>query len=400
MLIGLLGKANVGKSTFFNAATDLGVAVANYPFTTIQANVGIAYLRVQCVCKEFNVKDNPIHSFCIDGNRFIPVNLIDVAGLVPGAHQGKGLGNKFLDDARQADALIHVIDASASTDIEGHPIDAGSGDVMQDIKFVEQEFDLWISSLIKRDWEKAARDSGGNEQKLEQMIVKRLSGLSIAEVEIKNSLNKLGLGKKHPSLWSDTDFYELSKTIRLKSKPIIVAANKADISTAEKYILLTKEIGLEVIPCSSEIEILLKKASKKDIVDYLPGDSSFIVKNANTLTEPQKKALHVAQVFLDRYKSTGIQDILKHVCLTVLKYIVVYPVEDDVKLMDKKGNVLPESKLIPKGYTTKDLAFSIHSDIGKGFLYAIDVRTRQRLGSDYALKNNDVVKIVSTMTRG
>ena len=124
MLIGIIGKSNVGKSTFFNAVTDLSVQTANYPFTTIEPNVGVAYVRIECICKEFEVQDNPVHSVCIDGIRFIPVKVIDIAGLVPGAHLGKGIGNKFLDDSRQADALIHVVDASGSTDSEGRPVAA------------------------------------------------------------------------------------------------------------------------------------------------------------------------------------------------------------------------------------------------------------------------------------
>src|SRR5919206_4594543 len=196
MIIGLAGKANVGKSTFFNAATELAVPAANYPFTTIDPNVGIAYARVKCVCRDLGVEDNPVHSMCIDGNRFIPVKLIDVAGLVPGAHSGKGLGNKFLDDARQADVLIHVVDASGSTDSNGRTVPAGTGDPMSDIEFVEKEFDLWLTSLIAKDWSKNVREAEGQGQKLEQMLAKRLSGLAITESQIASAINSSGLALK------------------------------------------------------------------------------------------------------------------------------------------------------------------------------------------------------------
>ena len=105
MQIGLLGKANVGKSTFFSAATQTKVATGNFPFTTIDPNVGVAHVRKPCACTHFELG---LCGNCKEGTRLIPINLIDVAGLVPGAHEGKGLGNKFLDDARQADALVHV----------------------------------------------------------------------------------------------------------------------------------------------------------------------------------------------------------------------------------------------------------------------------------------------------
>ncbi len=111
MQVGIVGKPNAGKSTFFSAATLTVVPIANYPFTTIKPNRGISYLRTRCVCRELGVQDRPRNSRCVDGERFIPVELIDCPGLVPGASTGRGLGNQFLDDLRKADALIHVIDA-------------------------------------------------------------------------------------------------------------------------------------------------------------------------------------------------------------------------------------------------------------------------------------------------
>ena len=116
--IGLAGKPNAGKSTFFKSATLIDVAIANYPFTTIEPNVGIAYVRTRCVCRELGIDCGK----CVDGWRFIPVKLIDVAGLVPGAHEGRGLGNEFLDNLRQAEGVIHVVDASGSTDEEGNEV--------------------------------------------------------------------------------------------------------------------------------------------------------------------------------------------------------------------------------------------------------------------------------------
>ncbi len=188
MIIGLLGKANVGKSTFFNSATDLSVQVANFPFTTIDANIGIAFVRTNCICKEMGVLDNPVNSRCINGIRFIPVKLIDIAGLVPGAHSGRGLGNKFLDDARQSDVIIHVVDISGSTDEEGKPVSLDSGNPLSDIEFVENEFDLWICSLILKDWDKIVRESENLKQRIEITISKRLSGLSISEKAVRNAI--------------------------------------------------------------------------------------------------------------------------------------------------------------------------------------------------------------------
>ncbi|AIF84801.1 GTP-binding conserved hypothetical protein TIGR00650 [Candidatus Nitrososphaera evergladensis SR1] len=400
MIIGLIGKANVGKSTFFNAATELAVPAANYPFTTIEPNVGVAYARVKCVCREFGVQDNPVHSMCIDGNRFIPVKLIDVAGLVPGAHAGKGLGNKFLDDARQADVLIHVVDASGSTDSAGKTVPAGTGDPMFDINFVEEEFDLWMAGIVSRDWSKTAREAENQGQKLEQMLAKRLSGLAIPEHQIFAAVHESGLASKKPTLWSEADILHFCKVLRAKAKPFLVAANKADLPTAEANIDRMKKAGLTVVPCASEAEAMLKKASKKGILHYLPGDDSFDVKPDVALNDQQKKALDIVRALIEKYGSTGVQEAINIACFDLLHLVAVYPVEDEFKLADKKGNVLPDVRLLPTGSTAKDLAGTVHADLAKGFLYAVDARTKQRIGADHQLKSGDVIKIVSASSRG
>ena len=400
MIIGLIGKANVGKSTFFNAATDLAVPVANYPFTTIEPNVGVAYARTKCVCREFGVQDNPVHSVCIDGNRFIPIKLVDVAGLVPGAHAGKGLGNKFIDDARQANALIHIIDASGSTDNNGRPIRAGTGDPVFDIQFVEEEFVLWLESIIGRDWGKTAREAESQGQKLEQLLAKRLSGLGINEQTITNAVQASDLASKKSVAWTHDDILQFCKVLRTRAKPFVIAANKADLPAADDNIKKMKAGGLELIPCASEAEALLRKASKKGILHYLPGDVSFEVKPEVALSAPQLKALDIVKTFMQKYGSTGVQEAINIVCFKLLRMVAVYPVEDEFKLTDKKGNILPDVWLLPEGSTAKNLAGAIHADLAKGFLYAVDARTKQRIAANHQLKNGDVIKIASATSRG
>ena len=400
MIIGLIGKANVGKSTFFNAATDLAVPVANYPFTTIEPNVGVAYARTKCVCREFGVQDNPVHSVCIDGNRFIPIKLVDVAGLVPGAHAGKGLGNKFLDDARQADVLIHVIDASGSTDNNGRPVRAGTGDPAFDIQFVEEEFDLWLESIIGRDWSKTAREAESQGQKLEQLLAKRLSGLAISEQTITNAVQASGLASKKPVAWTQNDILLFCKVLRKRAKPFVIAANKADLPSADDNIKKMKAGGLELVPCASEAEALLRKASKKGILHYLPSDASFDVKPEVVLTAQQLKALDIVKMFMQKYGSTGVQEAINIACFKLLRMVAVYPVEDEFKLTDKKGNILPDVWFLPEGSTAKNLAEVIHADLAKGFLYAVDARTKQRIAANHQLKNGDVIKIASATSRG
>lgn len=397
MLIGLIGKANVGKSTFFSASTDNIVNIANYPFTTVKPNIGVCHVRINCVCTEFGVKDNPVHSICIDGIRFIPVQIIDVAGLVPGAHEGKGLGNKFLDDARQADALVHVVDVSGSTDSEGRPLTPGSGNPIGDLQFVEEEFDLWLVSIIRRDMDNKDLDSSG--QNIVQVLKKRLSGLGVTEAVLDKIVNKLSLQNKKFKSWTEQEILALCQNVRQDVKPVVIAANKADVSTSQFNLAKLTEKYTNVIPCASEFEMLLRKAVKNGFIHYLPGDSSFEIKENAQLSDKQKEALEIVSNFIKQHGSTGVQQIINLACFSLLEKIVVYPVEDDSKLSDKKGNILPEAYLLNKESTAKDLAHIVHEELGKGFLFAIDVRTKRRLGAEHVLKNNDVIKIVSTTSR-
>ena len=398
MLIGLIGKANVGKSTFFSASTDNIVNIANYPFTTVKPNLGVCHVRINCVCTEFGVKDNPVHSICIDGIRFIPVQIIDVAGLVPGAHEGKGLGNKFLDDARQADALIHVIDISGSTDSEGRPVTPGTGDPLEDIRFVEEEFDLWLVSIIKRDMDNI-KDHDSLGQNTIQVLKKRLSGLGVTEAALDKVLNKLNIQNKKFKAWTEQEIFDFCQSIRRDIKPVVIAANKADISTTQNNLEKLTEKYVNVIPCTSELEMLLRKAVKNGFIHYLPGDKSFEIKENTQLSDKQKQALEIVSNFIEKHGSTGVQEIINLACFNLLEKIVVFPVEDDSRLSDKKGNILPEAYLLNKESTAKDLAHAIHEELGKGFLFAIDVRTKRRLGAEHILKNNDVIKIVSATSR-
>ncbi|MEM4311362.1 MAG: redox-regulated ATPase YchF [Nitrososphaerales archaeon] len=399
MLVGIIGKPNSGKSTFFSAATLVDVPIANYPFTTIKPNIGIAYVRVKCVCKELKVKDNPINSFCIDGNRFVPVKMVDVAGLVPGASKGRGLGNKFLDDLRQADALIHVVDISGKTDSEGRICEYH--DPLKDIEFVEEEFDLWVNSIIEKDWPKIIRRAEAEGEKIEALLAEKLSGLSIKERDIIEALALSNLKGKNPTKWGEKELFLLVKNIRKVSKPMLIAANKVDLSSSKENIEALKRKNINFIPCSSEAELLLKKASKKGLVKYIPGDKDFEIEDESRLTEAQRNSLNlVREKVLKVWGSTGVQEIVNSAFLRLLGAVAVYPVEDENNFSDKKGNVLPDCYLMKRNSTAIDLANTIHSDLAKGFLYAIDAKRKVRLPSDYVLKDSDVIKIVSTTRRG
>ncbi|MDT7875638.1 redox-regulated ATPase YchF [Sulfolobaceae archaeon RB850M] len=396
--IGLIGKTNVGKSTFFSASTLIDVEIANRPFVTIEPNVGIAYVKTKCVHTEFGVKCNPRNSVCIGDYRFIPVKLVDVAGLIPGAHEGRGLGNKFLDDLRKADVLIHVVDASGSTNEEGIPVPPGTRNPEEDIKFIIDEIDEWFYSIISKDWAKFARNIDlSNKDPVEELLAK-LSGLSINKTQIIETLRETKLENVKLMQWSEEDLRNFSKKLREISKPIVIAANKIDILESRKFIDNLKKKYKWVIPTSAEAELALRKASKAGLIEYIPGESDF--KITRELSGKQKQALeYIKKNVLEVYGSTGVQQAINTAVFEALGMIVVYPVEDEKKLTDHNGNVLPDAILIKRGSTPRDLASLIHTELAKGFLYAINVKKKIRVGEDYQLQNNDVIKIVSTTAR-
>lgn len=397
MQIGIVGKPNVGKSTFLNAATDAHAEIANYPFTTINANRGVMYARKPCPCKDFNVKCTPHNSKCIDGTRFVPIEAIDVAGLVPDAYKGRGLGNKFLDDLRQADALIHIVDASGGTDEEGNPLGLGSYDPVKDVEFLEKEITYWLMGIIKKSWEDIARRCEVEGKKIDRMLAEKLTGLGIKEGHIHNAVKTINLDTGKPSTWSDDELLKLTDHVRKTSKPMLIAFNKCDIAP-DNLISKSDELkknGYIVVPTSAEAELALTNASKKGLINYNPGSKDFEILKESDLTSKQIKALdYVKTHVLQKYGSTGIQKCIEE-AIKMLDLIVVYPVEDETHLSDKQGRIIPDAYFMPLGSTAKDLAYKVHTDLGEHFIRAIDARTHRVIGSDYKLKDGDVIRIVA-----
>lgn len=401
MLVGVVGKPNVGKSTFFAAATLKDVPIADYPFTTIQPNVGVAHLKTKCVCKEMGVKDSPRNSACVNGVRLVPVKIVDVAGLVEGASKGKGLGNQFLDDLRQADALIQVVDASGSTDLEGRKVPPGSHDPVADVAMVEREFDLWMFGILKKDWEKATRSLEQTGGKIVEHLAERLSGLSVTFADVEQSVLRLHLRTEKPSAWTDEQLMQFVVETRRLTKPSLVAANKSDLPSSAANIEALRRTGRRTVPCASEAELLLRKAAEHGLVDYSPGDPAFTVRDPLKLSPAQANALKmVDERVMKAYGGTGVQDAINQAFFDLLKAIVVFPVEDETKLSDKDGRVLPDAFVMRGGSTALDLARTVHTELADSFLYAVDARTGKRLGADHVLGDRDIVKIVSSGKRG
>ena len=393
MLIGIVGKPSAGKSTFFKAATLADVPIAQYPFTTIKPNHGVGYVKVECIDKELNTQCQPNHGFCLNHWRFVPVELMDVAGLVPGASEGKGLGNQFLDDLRQADTFIQIVDVSGTTDREGKLVLKGSSDPVDDVKFLEEELNKWYFNILMKVWRSFARKAEmTSKDNFSEAVAKQFSGLKIKEEQVKTVLRKLNF-KDNPSSWDNDQLMNFASELRKESKPMIIAANKIDLpSSKENYEKLKKEFpDLMIIPCSADSELALKEAAKSKLIDYIPGENDFNIKGE--INEKQKQALkNIKKNILEVYKNTGVQNILNAAVFELLKYLAIFPAGS--KLKDSKGHILPDCFLLPENSTALDLAYFIHTDIGNNFIKAIDVRTKRVLGKNHILKNRDVLEIV------
>ncbi|MGQ9640579.1 MAG: redox-regulated ATPase YchF [Candidatus Bathycorpusculaceae bacterium] len=399
-LLGIVGKPNTGKSTFFSAATMVPVKIANYPFTTREPNKGVGYVRTPCVHEEFNVKDNPVNSLCIDGIRLIPVEFIDCAGLVPGAWQGRGLGNQFLDEMRKADALIHIVDASGGTDSEGTLCKPGEHDPLEDVKFLEREITMWMANMLKKDWPKIARTAESESRDLYSMLEEKLSGLAIKRHHIFEAVRRAGLNAEKPTAWSEEDFLKFVDVLRRIAKPMLIAANKIDVPTAEENLERMRKVDYPVIPCCAEAELVLRRAAEKQLIDYKPGDCNFKIKDSGRLTESQIRALEMIRGrILLKYGSTGVQEAINMAFFKLLNMIAVYPVEDIEHLTDHNRRVLPDAYLVPYGTTARELAYIIHTELGESFIYAVEAREKKRVGEDYILKDRDVISIVSAKKR-
>ena len=421
--IGLVGKPNVGKSTFFSAATLAKVDIANYPFCTIEPNVGVAFVaaRLPCPCKDIREKleqegriepvshDDPRRGSlceprtgsCIGHRRLVPCFLVDIAGLVPGASEGRGRGNAFLADLANCNALIQVVDAAGSTDLEGNPqghnqtTEVARARVVEEIEFLGLELDAWIAGLLMDGWVRGVRRVQAEGDKgLVSFIHERLTGLGA-------TLQSVGLAyeafrSEHTTLgspwdWDLTIIASLAVHLRKALFPIHIAANKFDVAPAE--VLEGVVANGCIIPCMADVELGLRRAAGADLIEYTPGSTTFSFSDSDALNEAQLKALAHMKERLEANAGTGVATVLDTVLFDELEHIVVYPVQDENRWTDGDGKVLPDAFVVPAAIQAKALAYKVHSDLGDGFIRGVDGRSRRVVGADYELQDGDVLKI-------
>jgi ribosome-binding ATPase YchF (GTP1/OBG family) len=388
--LALAGKPNAGKSTFYSAATLAEVDVANYPFTTIDANRGVTYARTDCPCLDRETRCDADE--CRDGKRYVAVELLDVAGLVPGAHEGRGLGNQFLDQLTDADAVLNLVDSSGGTNEEGEPVEVGTTDPREDVGFVEEELDLWLAGIVERNWEAIERKSRSPDFDIDDALTEMLTGVGATAAEVAASLRALEY-PTDPFAWTDDQREALARDIRARTKPMVVVANKADVAPADH---LEDLLALDrvVVPATADGELALRRGAEAGVVRYDPGDESFEV--VGDVSDAQESGLERIRETIDRFGGTGVQQSVNAAVYDLLDHVTVYPVENETRWTDGTGTTLPDAFLLPRGSTPRDLAYAVHSDIGEGYLHAVDARSSRRIADDYELEEGDVVKVVST----
>jgi len=391
LTLALAGKPNAGKSTFFAAATMADVDVANYPFTTIDPNRGVAGVRTRCPCLDREERCG--NDRCRDGKRYVPVELLDVAGLVPGASEGRGLGNQFLDELTTADAVLNVLDAAGATDAEGEPVEPGTRDPLSDADFVETELDRWMAGVIADNWESVERRSRSPDFALDEALTDVLAGLGAAEGDVTPVLRAVDY-PADPMDWTDADRERLAAAFRRRTLPIVLVANKVDAAPEGTLDRLRAATDGPVVPATADGELALRRAADAGLIDYAPGDAEFAVRG--DLTEAQRAGLDRVREMLDAHGDTGVQAALNEAVYGELDRVTVYPVGDAGSWTDARGSVLPDAHLLPRGATPRDLAYAVHSDIGDGYLHAVDARSGREVADDYALGEGDVTRIVST----
>ena len=389
--VALAGKPNAGKSTFYTAATMADVDVANYPFTTINANRGVTHVRTDCPCLDRDERCGQEN--CRNGTRYVPVELLDVAGLVPGAHEGKGLGNQFLDELTNADVVLNVVDASGGTNAEGEPVEPGSHDPLDDVDFIEEEMDLWLAGIVADNWESVERKSRSPDFDIEESLAELLTGFGASEADVAAVLRDLAY-PSDPKQWTDGHRETLARAVRRRTKPIVVVANKADIAPEEAIDRLRDGTEKPVIPATADGELALRRAAEAGVIEYAPGDESFAV--TGDLSESQQEGLASIASVMERFGGTGVQAALNHAVYDLLDRVTVYPVQDASKWTDGTGTMLPDAFLLPSGSTPPDLAYAVHTDIGEGYVHAVDARSNRRIGESHELTEGDVIRIVST----
>ncbi|KAJ2770056.1 hypothetical protein IWQ56_002312 [Coemansia nantahalensis] len=382
-VIACVGKPSAGKSSFLNAVTDATAKVGNFPFTTIEPNQGIAYYPVACPCQTHGLTCKPRHGWCEGGRRHVPVRLLDVAGLVPGASEGRGLGNQFLDDLRTAHVLIHVVDASGTTDDNGR--ETKGYDPVDDIQWLRGEIEAWIFGNLDRRWGGVVRRHVATKSTAVDSLHAQLGGYGTAREVVQRTVDAVARGaliESGESLekWAPADLREFVREFVDQRFPTIVALNKIDMPDADKNIAailrrykrqpgrpLRDGISEDNIVLTSALsECLLRKLARQKFIAYATGDDDFRTSEDDAELralddKTQRRLNNLRDLVLFRYGSTGVQDVITRAVESV-GLVPAFPVKSF-----SGDAVLRDCVLVRPGTTVRELARRLHHQLDENY---------------------------------
>ncbi|ORY90573.1 P-loop containing nucleoside triphosphate hydrolase protein [Syncephalastrum racemosum] len=409
VLIACVGKPSAGKSSFLNAVSDAAAKVGNYPFTTIKPNHGVSYVPIDCVCKKHDKKDDcrPRYGRCVDGVRYVPIQIMDVAGLVPGASEGQGLGNQFLDDLRHAQALIHVVDVSGTTDQNGK--ETQGYDPINDINWLRTEIHSWISNNLLKRWGSIIRRHVALKANPVDTLQTQFSGYGSTTLVVAKALDKSGI-KTPLESWDEDTVKKLVEFFMDERFPTIVAMNKIDHPDADKNItrIMRRYDQNKLVLTSALAENFLRKIQKQGYINYVEGTDMVDTKEDlpdSDLKEMDEKLKNrvekVQDLVLYRYGSTGVQDVLVK-AIETLGVVPVYPVKNVTSFGassgSSKGGAFRDCVLLWPGTTVREFAKILHPEIDKYYLYA-ETAGNIRLAEDAIItQDNNIISFKTSQS--
>ena len=366
------------------AITDAKAKTGNFPFTTIKPNTGICYSPMDCPCKKYNKMDQcqPRYGRCEQGIRYLPIKILDVAGLVPGASTGEGLGNQFLDDLRTAQSLIHVVDVSGTTDACGK--ETVGYDPINDIDWLKFEIHNWIYSNLQKKWGSIVRRHIAVKASTAETLQNQFSGYGSNISLVNRFLSKMK--KKTPlNEWSEDDIHECVDAFLDERFPMIIALNKIDLPDSDKNIdrICRKYDPSKIVLISALSELFLKKLSSQGFIHYKLGtDEIELAQDQSPHAQDKLKPMDdktlarlekVQDLVLFRYWTTGTQECVKK-AVDSLGLIPVFPVRNIHNFTSassgRSSGVFRDCLFVRPGTTVKAFAEMVHPDLYKYYQYA------------------------------
>lgn len=316
----------------------------------------------------------------MNGLRSVPIELLDVAGLVPGAHQGRGLGNKFLDDLRHADALIHVVDVSGTTDAEGK---ATRGyDPSVDIEWLRGEILRWVEGNLMEKWGSIKRRHVAIKANPVDTLQGQFSGYGSTRDVVARTLDRLAL-KEPLDAWSNETISRVVDQFVEEKFPIVLALNKIDHADADKNIAKIAKMvpATRMVLCSAISEVFLRKLAKQGYVRYVEG-SEFVDTRDDLIEQGEAdggglkecdeklktRIENLKDMVLYRFGSTGVVQVLSRAA-DVLGLVPVFPVKNTHTFgAASTGPVFRDCVLVKKNSTVSDVARKIMGDAPINFI--------------------------------